>query len=124
MMEIADKVAIITGASSGIGLVTAQLFSSRNARVALVARSAERLQTLAAELPGALALPTDMRDTAAVRQMVAQVQQHYGRIDILINNAGQGMHVPVADADLDQYRMVFELNVVSVLNTMQAVIPI
>ncbi len=52
------------------------------------------------------------------------MQQHYGRIDILINNAGQGMHVPVAEADLDLYRDVFELNVVSVLNAMQAVVPI
>ena len=50
------------------------------------------------------------------RKMIAQVQQHHGRIDILINNAGQGMHVPVAEADLDQYRNVFELNVVSMLN--------
>ncbi len=56
--------------------------------------------------------------------MIAQVQQHYGRIDILINNAGQGMYVPIANADLDQYRAVFELNVVSVLNAMQTVIPI
>jgi NAD(P)-dependent dehydrogenase (short-subunit alcohol dehydrogenase family) len=123
-MEIIDKVAIITGASGGIGLATAQLFAERGARVALVARSAERIQALAAELPDALAVPTDMRDTTAVRQMIAQVQQHYGRIDILINNAGQGMHVPVAEADLDQYRAVFELNVVSVLNAMQAVIPL
>ena len=123
-MEIADKVAIITGASGGIGLATARLFAERGARVALVARSAELLQQSAAELPNALAMPTDMRNTAAVRQMIAQVQQHYGRIDILINNAGQGMHVSVAEADLDQYRAVFELNVVSVLNAMQAVIPI
>lgn len=123
-MKIADTVAIITGASSGIGLATARLFAKRGAHVALVARSAERVQQLATALPHALAAPTDMRDTTAVRQMIAQVQQHYGRIDILINNAGQGMHVPVAEADLDQYRDVFELNVVSVLNAMQAVVPI
>jgi NADP-dependent 3-hydroxy acid dehydrogenase YdfG len=123
-MEVADKVVIITGASGGIGLATAQLFAQHGARVALVARSAERIQQLAVDLPAALAVPTDMRDTAAVRQMIAQVQQHYGRIDILVNNAGQGMHVPVAQADLDQYRDVFELNVVSVLNAMQTVIPI
>jgi short-subunit dehydrogenase len=123
-VDIANSVAIVTGASGGIGLATARLFAQRGARVALVARSAERIQALAAEWPGALAVPTDMRDPAAVRQMIAQVQQHYGRIDILINNAGQGMHVPVAEADLDAYRAVFELNVVSVLNAMQAVVPI
>jgi short-subunit dehydrogenase len=123
-VDIANTVAIVTGASGGIGLATARLFAQRGARVALVARSAERIQALAAEWPGALAVPTDMRDPAAVRQMIAQVQQHYGRIDILINNAGQGMHVPVAEADLDAYRAVFELNVVSVLNAMQAVVQI
>jgi short-subunit dehydrogenase len=123
-VEITDKVAIITGASGGIGLATARLFAERGARVALVARSAERIEQLATELSGSLGLPTDMRDTAAVRQMIAQVQQHYGCIDILLNNAGQGMHVPVAEADLDQYRAVFELNVVSVLNAMQAVVPV
>ncbi len=93
-MEIADKVAIITGASGGIGLATARLFAERGARVALVARSAERIQQLATELPGALAVPTDMRDTAAVHQMIAKVQQHYGRIDILINNIRVGLMLP------------------------------
>jgi NADP-dependent 3-hydroxy acid dehydrogenase YdfG len=123
-MDIHDKVAIITGASGGIGLAAARLFAERGAQVALAARSAERIQQLAQAWPKALAVPTDMRDQAAVRQMIAQVQQHYGRIDILINNAGKGMHTPIAMADLDQYRAVYELNVVSVLNAMQAVIPI
>jgi NADP-dependent 3-hydroxy acid dehydrogenase YdfG len=100
-MQITDTVAIITGASGGIGQATARLFPERGTRVALVARSAERLQQVAAELPNALAVPTNMRDTAAVRQMIAQVQEHYGRIDILINNAGQGMHVPVVETDLE-----------------------
>ncbi len=87
-MEIAGTVAIITGASGGIGLAAAQLFAARGARVALVARSAERLVTLAAALPDAFAVPTDMRDPAAVQAMVARVHAHYGRIDVLVNNAG------------------------------------
>ena len=89
-MEITDKVAVITGASGGIGLATARLFAERGARVVLVARSAERIQQLAAELPGALAAPADMRDTAAVRGLIAQVQQHYGCIDILMDDPGPG----------------------------------
>src|SRR5205823_8513223 len=75
-------------------------------------------------LLGSLPVPTDMRDNAAVQRLVDNVHEHYGRIDILVNNAGQGMHVPIEQADLDQYRSILELNVVSVLGAMQAVIPI
>jgi NADP-dependent 3-hydroxy acid dehydrogenase YdfG len=123
-MEIAGKVVLITGASSGIGLATARLFAQKGARLALAARSTEKLAQLARELPEALALPTDMRDEAAVRSMVAQTLEHYKRIDVLINNAGQGLNVPIEQVDIEMYRSVFELNVVSVLVAMQAVIPI
>jgi short-subunit dehydrogenase len=123
-MDISEKVVIITGASEGIGLATARLFARQGASVALVARSAEKLQEIAAELPNSFVLPTDMRDESAVRQMVTAMKQHYGRIDILINNAGQGMHVPIEQANINQYRSIFELNVVSVLVAMQATIPL
>jgi len=123
-MEIAGKVVLITGASSGIGRASARLFAQKGARLALSARSAEKLEQLARELPEAIAVPTDMRDEAAVRRMVAQTQEHYKRIDVLINNAGQAMYAPIEKVDIDTYRSVFELNVVSVLVAMQAVIPI
>lgn len=123
-MKITDKVVLITGASSGIGLATARLFAQKGAKLALAARSAEKLEQLVSELPDAIAVPTDMRDDVAVRHMVAQTQQHYGRIDILINNAGQGLHVPVEKVNVDTYRSVFELNVVGVIVAMQEVIPI
>lgn len=123
-MNLQGAVVIVTGASMGIGRAAARQFAGEGARVALAARSAEALAALAAELPDSLAVPTDMRDEAAVRQMVAAVADHYGRIDVLVNNAGQGMHVPVAVADLALYRALLELNVVSVLAAMQAVIPI
>ncbi len=123
-MEIAEKVVLITGASSGIGLATAHLFAQKGAKLALAARSAEKLKQLASELPEAMAVPTDMRDEAAVRRMVAQTQEYYKRIDVLINNAGQGLNVPIEKVSIDAYRSVFELNVVSVIVAMQEVIPI
>jgi short-subunit dehydrogenase len=123
-MEIAGKVVLITGASSGIGRASARLFAQKGAMLALAARSAEKLAQLASELSEAIAIPTDMRDEAAVRRMVAQTQEHYGRIDVLINNAGQGLSMPIDRVDIDTYRSVFELNVVSVLVAMQATIPI
>src|SRR5690348_17750599 len=123
-MDIAGKIVLLTGASEGIGLVTARYLSHQGAKVALVARSAAKLQQLANALPEAYAVPTDMRDEAAVQAMVKQVYHHYGRIDVLVNNAGQGMHVPVEQANIEQYRALLQLNVVGVLTAMQAVIPL
>ncbi len=123
-MDIAGKVVLITGASGGIGLATARLLAQKGAKLALAARSTEKLEQVAAELPDAIALPTDMRNEANIQRMIEQTQRHFGRIDVLINNAGQGLHTPVEKVDLQQYREVFELNVVSVIAAMQDVIPI
>jgi NADP-dependent 3-hydroxy acid dehydrogenase YdfG len=124
VLEIAEKVVLITGASSGIGMASARLFAQKGAKLALAARSAAQLEQLASELPEAIAVPTDMREEASVRRMVAQTQEHYKRIDVLINNAGQGLNVQIEKVNIDTYRSVFELNVVSVIVAMQAVIPI
>ncbi len=123
-MEIAGKVVLITGASSGIGLATARFFAQKGAKLALAARSAEKLEQLASELPEAIAVPTDMRDEADVRRMVVRTQEYYKHIDVLINNAGQGLNMPIEKVNVDTYRSVFELNVVSVIVAMQEVIPI
>jgi short-subunit dehydrogenase len=123
-MDLAGKIVLLTGASEGIGLATARSLSHQGAKVALVARSAAKLQQLASALPESYAVPTDMRDETAVQAMVQQVYEQYGRIDVLINNAGQGMHVPVEHANIEQYKALFQLNVIGVLTAMQAVIPL
>ncbi len=126
-MDIQDKVVIITGASEGIGLATARLFAQEGAKVALAARSADTLHTIVNELHEqhreAVAVPTDMRNKDAIEAMVDSVFQQYGRIDILINNAGQAVRGNVADVDIDQFRQVFELNVLGPVEAMQALIP-
>ena len=122
-MDIAGKVAIITGIG-GHRLVTARLFAANGARVALASRSTDTLARLADELPDSLAIPTDMRDAASITRTVEATRDRYGRIDLLINNAGQGMYSPVEHVDLDQYRQIMELNVYGPLLAMQAVIPI
>jgi len=126
-MDIQDKVVIITGASEGIGLATARLFAEAGAKVALAARSADTLHTIVNELHEhhreALAVPTDMRNKDAIEALVDKVFQQYGRIDILINNAGQGVGGNVADVDIDQFRQIFELNVLGPVDAMQALIP-
>ncbi len=118
---------IITGASEGIGLATARLFAEAGAKVALAARSADTLHTIVNELHEqqreASAIPTDMRNKDAIKAMVDSVFQQYGRIDILINNAGQSVRGNVADVDIDQFREIFELNVLGPVEAIQATDP-
>jgi short-subunit dehydrogenase len=127
-MDIQDKVVIITGASEGIGLATTHLFAEAGAKVALAARSADTLHTIVNELRAqhreAIAVPTDMLNKDAIASMVDRVFQQYGRIDVLINNAGQAVRGRVADVDIDQFRQIFELNVLGPVEAMQAVIPV
>lgn len=123
-MQIHDKVAIVTDASAGIGLATAKLLTTHGARVALLARSADRLNQLTKELPGSAAFPTDLTDLPAVRAAVKKAHQHLGRIDILVNNAGQGYDSTIEGTEPAVFRQVFELDVMGPLVAMQAVIPI
>jgi short-subunit dehydrogenase len=126
-MEIKDKVVLITGASGGIGLAAARHLAAAGAKVALAARSTEKLTQLANELRSqgheALSVPTDMRNQAEVIQMVEATVQHFGQIDVLINNAGQAASGTITDVSIDDYRQIVELNMFGPLYAMQAVIP-
>ncbi len=124
-MDVQDGVIIVTGASEGIGEAVARLLAREGAQVALVARSTEKLESLARELPRSFAYTVDMRDMDAVQGMIDAVAKHYGRIDVLINNAGRGMHgTPVEQIPVEEFRELFELNIVGPLVAMQGVIPL
>jgi len=123
-MQIKDKVIIVTGASSGIGLATARLLAKNGAKVALAARSKTKLRALSKELHDSLSVPTDMTKSSEIRRMIGKVKEHFGRIDILINNAGQGYDAPVEKIRLKTFRHIFSLDVVGPLIAMQKVIPI
>lgn len=118
------RVVLVTGASSGIGEATARLAARYGARLVLAARRADRLEALAAELGEAVPVPTDMRDPAQIRRMVDRAVSAYGTVDVLVNNAGQGLHVPVEQIRLEDFAAVTELNVYGSLLAMQAVIPL
>lgn len=122
-MELQDAVVLVTGASSGIGAATARAAADAGAKVVLTARRADRIEALAAELPDALAVQTDVTHEGDLENAVEQALARYGRVDVLINNAGQGLHVSVERIRLEDLRAVLELNVVAALAAMQAVIP-
>jgi len=123
-VQISGKVVIVTGASGGIGLATARLLGSRGARVVLAARNEEALRSAAEEIPGSLAVRTDIRKANDIRALVERTVEHFGRIDCLVNNAGQDFNAAVEEIDPDDYRSILELNLIGALEAMQAVIPI
>jgi short-subunit dehydrogenase len=123
-MNIKNKIAIVTGASSGIGLSTAKLLSQKGAKVVLVSRSKEKLEKLSGEIPNSIAVPADMSKVFEVKRMVKEVADRFGKIDIVVNNAGIGYDAFVEKIDVDTLHYVFDLDLVGPVVAMQQVIPI
>lgn len=123
-MNVQGKVAIVTGASSGIGEAVARLLTKKGAKVALAARSKRKLIKLSKELVDSFVIPTDMTRISDVKKMVAQVKKHFGKIDILVNNAGRGYDASMEYVELDKLHELFDLLFVGPLVAMQSVIPI
>ena len=124
MHNLQDKVIIVTGATQGIGLATAKLLSQKGTRVVLVARSESDLQRVSKDIPNSLAISTDMRDEHAIGTMIQKVMNTYGQIDVLINNAAQGLNAPVESVNINDYKEIIDLNVIGVLIAMKQVIPL
>lgn len=127
-MELKDKVILITGASMGIGEATARKLAKMGAKLVLAARSIDKLDHLAKELSGrgaeVLAVPTDLREPASIQRMVAAAMDRFGRVDVLINNAGQSIAGAVSDVNLAELRLIYELNIFAVIEAIQAVTPV
>ena len=122
-MDVKDKTAIVTGASSGIGLSTARLLSKMGAKVALVSRSKEKLEKLSSEIPNSIAVQADMSRVFEVKRMIKEVSDRFGKIDILVNNAGIGYDSLAEKIDVDTFHYIFDLDLVGPLAAMQQVIP-
>jgi len=126
--NIQDKVVVITGASSGLGEATARLLAARGARLVLAARRADRLQGLVAELEAngaqAIAVTTDVGDAAQVRALADAALKRFGRIDVLVNNAGTMPLSPLAALKVDEWSRTIDINIKGVLHGIAAVLPV
>lgn len=111
------RVALVTGASSGIGRATAERLAREGMRVVLAARRADRLETLASALraEGAevLAQPTDLRDERSIDALFAAVRARFGGVDVLVNNAGLGHAAPLTSGETHHWREMLEVNVLA-----------
>ena len=122
------QVAIVTGASSGIGMSIAEQLVARGVNVTLAARRVERLYNMAERLRGdgygeTQAVKCDVRDVAEVQATVKQTLDRWGRLDILIANAGLGYRMPVEDADIERWRLMIDTNIWGLLLTIKLGLP-
>ncbi|MFD2057055.1 SDR family oxidoreductase [Mesorhizobium calcicola] len=126
--KLAGKVAIISGASSGIGQASARGLAREGARLVLSARRRERLDALVEEIRAlgsdAIAVIGDARDEATALNTVAAAKETFGRIDILINNVGVGNYKPLIDTSLDDYVEMMDVNVRSTFLFTRHVVPV
>lgn len=124
---VADKVVIVTGASSGIGAATAREFARRGARVVLAARRADKLEEQAAQITEAggrvLTVPTDVTDTAQVIQLVERTRATFGPVDILVNNAGANWGKPLAETTTDEITHLLQVNLLGTMQLTRLVLP-
>ncbi|MDB6046719.1 MAG: oxidoreductase [Gammaproteobacteria bacterium] len=125
--NIEGKVVVITGASSGLGEAAARHLSSLGATVVLGARRVDRIQALANELVGragrALAIATDVTQFDQVQRLVDAAVQTYGRIDVMINNAGLMPHSPLDRRKIDDWNRTIDVNIKGVLYGIGAALP-
>jgi clavulanate-9-aldehyde reducatase len=126
--DLSGKVAVVTGATSGIGEATAQRLAEAGAAVAIAGRREDRLEALAEKINGdggrALPVPTDVGDEPSARALIERAMSELGGLDILINNAGVMLLGPVQDADVSEWKRMVEVNVLGLLYCTHAALPV
>jgi uncharacterized protein len=127
-MNLSDKVVLITGASSGIGRATAILTGKAGLPVIIAARRIDRLAEVAREIESAggkaLAVETDIGDESQVKTLIDKTLEHFGRIDVLINNAGVGLYATVDETTPEQMERLWRINYMGTFHAIQNVLPV
>jgi clavulanate-9-aldehyde reducatase len=125
---MADRVAVITGASSGIGEATAGALAGAGYAVALAARREDRINDLCEEISGgggkALAIPTDVTDESSARALIHTAKEELGSVDVLVNNAGVMLLGPIFGADTEHWRRMVNVNLLGLMYCTHAVLPV
>lgn len=123
--QLEGTVALVTGASSGIGEATAVALAAQGAKVAIAARRRDRLEALAGRIGDGevLVVETDLTDQSAAGAMVASTVAHFGRLDTLVNNAGVMLLGPIVGAPVEEWTRMVELNLLGLLYTTHAALP-
>ncbi|WP_067571792.1 SDR family oxidoreductase [Nocardia acidivorans] len=125
--NLSGRTAVITGAASGMGEATAVLLARHGARVALLARRADRLETLVAKIEAeggvALAVPVDITDAASVRTAADRVHAHFGPVDLVVNSAGVMLPNPIAAGREDEWVRMIDTNITGALRIIRAFVP-
>ena len=121
LFRLDDQVAVVTGASSGLGERFARVLHAAGARVVVAARRLDRLEALAADLPGTFAVQADVSLTEDRERLIAMALEECGGVHVLVNNAGISSIGAAEDEDLDRFREVMEVNVTAVFHLSQLV---
>jgi NADP-dependent 3-hydroxy acid dehydrogenase YdfG len=125
---VADKVVLITGASSGLGEASAELLAAQGAKIVAVARRADRLQALVERIQAAGGQATfalaDVTDKAQVAAAVAHAISHFGRLDVMVNNAGLMAIAPMSECRTDEWDRMIDINIKGVLYGIAAALPV
>jgi len=126
MSRLSDRVALVTGAASGIGLATAKRFAAEGATVLLADRDVEKLGAALADLGGAPhdAIPLDVTDEPGWIALAERIGQRFGKLDIVVNNAGFGKFATIAETSLDQWRAILAVNLDSVFLGTKHMLPL
>lgn len=123
-LKLQDRVAIVTGATGGIGAPTARLLAAEGASVVPVGRDAARLEALAAEIGATAMVPADLTDGGAAARVVEVALHHHSRVDVLVNAAGAARTGALWDIPDQALRDAFELKVLGTLRMLRAVVPV